>query len=260
MATDTGTRAGTGMTTTEPEHPGLPGAELPSLELVVARYREDLSWLRELGLPAQVYDKGPEPPAGPLPPGVRATPLPNIGREAHTYLTHIVERYADLPECTVFLQGNPFAHLAPPEEAPVTPAALRARLLELAAARKPFAGLAWFRLRCDGLGRPHDLADPAKKGRWLGWGKDIPVAATFEKLFGAPAPKEFIARAPTGNMLVRRERILARPLAFYRRALDLVLADPQDAENTGHAFERLWQAIFSGVPGVPSAPSESGPR
>lgn len=258
-ATATGTRAGTGMTTAEPEHPGPErprpgGPELPGLELVVARYREDLSWLRELGLPAQVYNKGPEPCLERAPAAqtqnVRVAPLPNIGREAHTYLTHIVARYADLPECTVFLQGNPFAHLAPPQEPPVTPAALRTRLLELAAARKPFAGLAWFRLRCDGLGRPHDLADPAKEGRWLGWGKDIPVAATFEKLFGQSAPKEFIARAPTGNMLVRRERILARPLAFYRRALDLVLADPQDAENTGHAFERLWQAIFSGVSGV----------
>jgi hypothetical protein len=48
-------------------------------------------------------------------------------------------------------------------------------------------------------------------------------------------------------MLVRRDRILARPAAFYRRALDLVLADPDDADNTGHAFERLWQAIFSGA-------------
>lgn len=244
MGTDTGIRVGTDMTTTERNR------SAPVLELVVARYREDLSWLRALGLPAQVYNKGPELDPATLPPDVRVCALPNIGREAHTYLTHIIDRYAELPECTAFLQGNPFAHLAPPEEPAMTPAQLHKRLLELAAARKPFAGLAWFRLRCDGLGRPHDLADPAKEGRWLGWGKDIPVAATFERLFDQSPPKEFIARAPTGNMLVRRERILARPLAFYRRALDLVLADPQDAENTGHAFERLWQAIFSGTSGA----------
>lgn len=229
----------------------------PGLELVVARYREDLSWLRELALPARVYNKGPEPDAsiGPaaLPPGVTVTALPNVGREAHTYLTHIVARYDALPEWTAFLQGNPFAHLAPPEDPAVTPGQLRARLLELMAAGKPFAGLAWFRLRCDGLGRPHDLADPAKEGRWLGWGKDIPVAAVFEKLFGQRAPREFIARAPTGNMLVRRDRILARPQDFYRRALDLVLADPEDAENTGHAFERLWQAVFSGAGARPAS-------
>lgn len=226
-----------------------PGGTSPAMQeiaLVVARYREDLAWLREVGLPATVYNKGPELDASALPPGVRLQSLPNLGREAHTFLTHIITHYAALPACMAFVQGDPFAHLVPPEEARPSPLALRQRLLDLAASGKPFAGLAWFRLRCDGLGRPHDLADPAKEGRWKGWGKDIPVARTYEALFESPAPREFIARAPTGNMLVRRERILARPLGFYQRALDLVLADPDDAGNTGHALERLWQAMFAG--------------
>ncbi len=219
----------------------------PELRLVVARYREDLSWLRGVGLPATVYNKGPQLDPHALPHSAAVHPLPNLGREAHTYLTHIIAEYDALPEWTAFLQGDPFAHLLPPEEPRMTPPALRAKLLALAEGGAPFAGLAWFRLRCDGLGRPHDLADPAKEGRWKGWGKDIPVAHTFEALFDAPAPREFIARAPTGNMLVRRKRILARPLTFYRRALNLVLADADDAGNTGHAFERLWQAVFSGA-------------
>jgi hypothetical protein len=236
----TSTRAGTAAADPHPRGPA------PEIGVVVARYREDVSWLAELGLPGVLYDKGPEPPAG-LAPGIRRETLPNLGREAHTYLSHIIAQYHALPPFTAFLQGDPFAHLAPPEEPRLSPAALRARLLDLAAQNRPFAGLAWFRLRCDALGRPHDLADPAKEGRWKGWGKDIPVGRTFEALFGAPPPREFIARAPTGNMLIRRDRILARPLGFYERALALVLADDDDAENTGHAFERLWQAVFSGA-------------
>ncbi|MHC1752694.1 DUF3431 domain-containing protein [Humidesulfovibrio sp.] len=265
------------MGTAERKHPA-PGPAPRGLELVIARYREDLSWLRALGLPATVYNKGPaltpdllkplapqpdvlppqpdalqsvalqsdSPQPGWLQTGVRVIPLPNIGREAHTFLTHIINEYTDLPEWTAFLQGDPFAHLAPPQEPRVSPVELRQKLLDLVALGRSFAGLAWFRLRCDGLGRPHDLADPAKEGRWKGWGKDIPVAQVFEALFDAPAPQQFIARAPTGNMLVRRERILARPLVFYQRALELVLADADDAQNTGHAFERLWQAVFAG--------------
>jgi hypothetical protein len=218
----------------------------PDIQLVVARYREDLAWLGALHLPGVVYNKGPKLAPEELPPGVRALVLPNLGREAHTYLAHIIANYDALPRHTVFLQGDPFAHLAPPEEPRLTPQGLRERLLAFAVKDQPFAGLAWFRLRCDALGRPHDLADPAKAGRWKGWGKDIPVAQIFAALFAAPPPREFIARAPTGNMLVRRDRILARPLAFYQRALALVLADADDAKNTGHAFERLWQTIFSG--------------
>ncbi|OIO01826.1 MAG: hypothetical protein AUJ49_07120 [Desulfovibrionaceae bacterium CG1_02_65_16] len=228
-------------------------AEQQQIGVVVARYAEDVAWLAKLGLPGVVYNKGPELPAGILPPGVRIAALPNIGREAHTYLAHIIANYAALPAHTAFLQGDPFAHLTPPDEPRLSPTGLGQRLRQLAAADTPFAGLAWFRLRCDGQGRPHDLADPAKKGRWKGWGRDIPVAATFTALFDAPAPRAFIARAATGNMLVRRDRILARPLAFYERALALILADPDDAWNTGHAFERLWQAVFSGA-GAPAGP------
>jgi len=242
---DAGGAAGAGDTVQ-----GREAADAP-LGLVVARYSENVSWLAALDLPGVVYNKGAAlPPAltnDALPPGFAQVSLPNVGREAHTFLTHIIANYSALPRHTAFLQGDPFAHLTPPEQPRLTAAQLRGRLLALAAQDKPFEGLAWFRLRCDGLGRPHDLADPAKKGRWKGWGRDIPVAATFEALFGAPAPRAFIARAPTGNMLVRRERILARPLAFYQRALALILADPDDARNTGHAFERLWQAIFSGA-------------
>lgn len=36
--------------------------------------------------------------------------LPNIGREAHTYLYHIVSNYYNLTDWTFFLQGNPFDH------------------------------------------------------------------------------------------------------------------------------------------------------
>jgi hypothetical protein len=232
------------------------------MQLVIARYREDLSWLREIGLPCVVYNKGPELAPSTLPPGAEVVNLPNVGREAHTYLTHILAHYHELPRHTALLQGNPFTHLAPPpsneEDIQETPQGLRKRLLELAHKDTPFAGLAWFRLRCDGLGRPHDLADPAKQGRWKGWGKDIPVARTFAALFQAPAPQEFIARGVTGNMLVRADRILARPEAFYRRALELVAADPDDADNTGHALERLWQLVFSGA-GSTAAAAASRP-
>ena len=238
---------------------------LSELQVVVARYREDVSWLRELDLPCLVYNKGPELAPEDLPEEASVVSLLNQGREAHTFLTHIIAEYHNLPRHTVFLQGNPFAHLAPPEEPRVTPQGLRQRILELAAKDAPFAGLAWFRLRCDGLGRPHDMADPEKRGRWRGWGKDIPVARTFETMFRAPAPEQFIARAATGNMLARADRIRFRPLDFYRRVRNLVLLDADDADNTGHAMERLWQAVFSGAepcadPGGPAAAPGPGGR
>ena len=34
--------------------------------------------------------------------------LPNVGREGHTYLHHIVNEYNNLADRTLFLQGNPY--------------------------------------------------------------------------------------------------------------------------------------------------------
>ncbi len=76
-------------------------------ELVIAHYTENLNWVRNLpaGLLTTIYDKSLE--------GLlewNAVSLPNVGREAHTYLHHIVNRYDSLAEWTIFCQGKPFDH------------------------------------------------------------------------------------------------------------------------------------------------------
>ena len=76
-------------------------------ELVVAHYTENLNWLRNLPASIQktVYTKGPE-----VQPEHNHLPLPNIGREAHTYLHHLVSQYDSLADWTIFCQGKPFDH------------------------------------------------------------------------------------------------------------------------------------------------------
>jgi len=202
------------------------------MQVVVARYREDVSWLEELGLPARVYDKSGAP--GP-------DALPNVGREAHTYFWHLAYTYPDFPEYTVFLQGSPLAHLEWG-----TVAELQFLISDAMRSGTGFKGLARYRLRCDGLGRPHDMRDPGHQGQWAGWGKDIPVAEVYARLFAGKVPETFIARGAAGLFVVRRERILVRPREFYLLGLALTEADPRDENNTGHALERLWQVAFNG--------------
>jgi len=203
------------------------------VEIVVARYREDVSWTAGLGFPVTVYDKSGRP--GPL-------ALPNIGRETHTYLSHILRRYDDLARHTVFIQGAPFDHMPPG----TTPADFAARIAQNVRLGLCFSGFAAFKLKCDRLGRPHDLSDPAKHGQRPGFGKDIPLGEVYARLFAGPVPETFLIPAPAGMLFVARERILFHSREFYRQALDLVASDPDDAANTGHAFERLWQVVFNG--------------
>lgn len=70
--------------------------------LVVARYTENLDWLQHVPIPTVVYNKGPYLPNSHI--------LTNIGREAHTYLSFIIDFYDNLPDKVFFTQGNPFPH------------------------------------------------------------------------------------------------------------------------------------------------------
>ena len=74
--------------------------------IVIARYDENLTWLDTQAIKLSlddvyIYNKNEKP----YKPGIYKNNfvLPNVGREAHTYLTYIVENYDRLKEYTMFL-------------------------------------------------------------------------------------------------------------------------------------------------------------
>jgi hypothetical protein len=88
--------------TSSPSLPPTPDTR--PLDIVVAHYNEPLDWLLSHADLASVYSKGQSPVK---PAHYReAKPLPNWGRESHTYLHHIVHNYDTLADVTLFLQGN----------------------------------------------------------------------------------------------------------------------------------------------------------
>eukprot|EP00891_Asterochloris_glomerata_P008461 jgi/Astpho2/8461/Aster-07646 len=84
----------------------------PKTEIVIAHYNDNLSWVETYTrmMPRNalwtIYCKGD--PATPLD-GVRSVVhhLPNVGREAHSHLWHIVQHYHNLADHTMFLPGSP---------------------------------------------------------------------------------------------------------------------------------------------------------
>jgi hypothetical protein len=80
-----------------------------SLQIVVARYNEDLEWLKDEPFnqyPVIVYNKGPNENFYHAPNITEIIPLENVGRCDHTYLYHIITHYDRLSEVTVFLPGS----------------------------------------------------------------------------------------------------------------------------------------------------------
>lgn len=206
-------------------------------ELVVARYTENLNWLHNLpahktpagwstGLTITVYDKSPDGSGGP-----RAIRLPNIGREAHTYLHHIVERYDSLADWTIFCQGKPFDHAFDFKKTlrqysePTTLADLTG---------PPFR---W-------LGHLIDTDDNAGNRLFRPWsknenGRGLDLLGFHRALFGTDGPERytFVLGA---QFAIHRDAIRRQPLDFYRNALDVSVTFPDAA----HCFERSWDRVF----------------
>ena len=200
----------------------------PTRELVVARYAEDLRWLGRVSkdIRRSVYDKG-DGSSG----GLR---LPNEGREAHTYLHHIVSRYETLSGITFFSQGKPFDHV--PD--------FHRILREETPASLPAHGFRWYSFLVDRDDAEGSLLFQA-------WSKNrekrpLPLRAFFRRLWDAEPPA-FVVFYAGAHFAVTAEAIRRHPKSFYERALHVSLELPDAA----HCFERCWDRVF-GVDGIPS--------
>ncbi len=81
-------------------------------EIVVAYYDEDLSWLSPYTDHCHIYQKGSKQIEQKTAQEFRQwDTLPNVGRESHTYLHHIITNYDCLAEVTIFFQGDIKSHL-----------------------------------------------------------------------------------------------------------------------------------------------------
>ena len=79
-----------------------------NIEIVVSRYNEDLEWLNNKPFsefPVICYNKGKNDDYNVI--NLKKTiKLKNVGREAHTYLYHIIKNYDNLAQVTIFLPGS----------------------------------------------------------------------------------------------------------------------------------------------------------
>jgi len=78
------------------------------VEVVVSHFNEDVNWLADYATKhrIKVYTKGDGQLHKKVHPEVKVESLPNVGRESHTYLRHIVDNYEKLADWTVFSQAG----------------------------------------------------------------------------------------------------------------------------------------------------------
>ena len=194
----------------------------------MACYREDLSWLRNVPAAWQItiYDKSGEAKAPPLPRAALVS-LPNVGREAHTYLHHIVTRYDDLAPRTVFCQGKPFDHAFD----------FHATLRRMAAQKEITTAF-------EPLGHLVDTDSHDGARLFKTWSKNedghgLDMRGFHRALWDSDGPDLYTFRGGA-QFAVTRECIREQPRAFYERALAVSASYPEAA----HCFERSWPLVL----------------
>jgi hypothetical protein len=187
-----------------------------TIDVVVARYNEDTTWMSALFHPRIfVYNKGdgPEPR------------LPNVGREAHTYLHHILENYDRLPDWTFFTQGDPNRHM---------PFSFLQGIIN-GWPKTYFRSALWIE------GGPiFFVSEPVRfegEAEGQSWEKGVPEV--WGELFTSDQPPGMVF-APGAIFAISREKLFSRSFAFYLKARDLT-----ERERGPWEFERLWAYLWT---------------
>jgi hypothetical protein len=174
------------------------------MDIVVARYNEDLEWIKPLQEKHNVivYNKGKEIES------IESIILPNVGREAYTYLYHILYNYHKLAEYTCFLQGNPFEHC---------------KELYKEIEETNFKPLGDQIFPVDAWGSMHSF---------------LPLGLVYENVFNHEFPGE-INFAIGAQFIVSKERIHRFRREIYNKLVDISVS-PQGP----WIIERLWLEMY----------------
>ena len=202
-----------------------------SVVIVVAKYKEDISWVNMLRYPYIVYDKSKD--------------IPNVGREAETYLRYIIANYETLPDYVVLLQGNPFDHLS-------KLSVLRKRYFWERKVFNPIENAVNYvnQSIANAIANRRDvvfLNDPYTEPH----DKYTRTRKPFMTLFNHPLPNTLLF--PIGaQYIVSRESILCRSKHFYETISNVMSTvdnkNPLSKENClvcPWTMERMWPYIFN---------------
>ena len=203
----------------------------PEYEFVVTHYKENLKWMERHADHCHVYDKNEVATAMNLK-FYQWERLPNVGRESHTHLHHIIANYHHLADITVFLQGS-LKHHQFSSYHDVTKYVQETK-------KKGFSVYRYKNLTH--WGRIHHVS------KWkimMDTGSLRPANQTlgefWESMFGSQHPDQ-VQMSYAGCFGVSKERIKAHPKEFYENLIQYV--NNHDNPEETHYIERFWVAIF----------------
>ena len=211
------------------------------LELVIARYNENLDWLDYLSKQSVIYNKGEKIYNEEK--YKKIINLPNVGRESHTYLYHIINNYNNLAEQTLFCQGNidnsiPYIMGLNRSLTPLNYIDSLYNEAEIMGySLNQYAG----NLYLDENGQFKNFKITSFGTQTI---KDSnhTLGTWYKNVFTEPCP-ERIPWYMKATFCISRNKILTRKKSFYQDLIKYLYDHPNP--EVGHFFERTWVKIFN---------------
>ncbi|XP_038065590.1 uncharacterized protein LOC119735746 [Patiria miniata] len=213
------------------------GRKIPlDYEIVVAQYQEDLDWVKPFANRTFVYHKGGD--AWPTSQWYSWERLPNIGRESHSYLHHIITNYDHLPDVTVFYPGEIADHKRHCRRNPLDAVSKAKRGIPCSKG----GGYSVHKKHVISAGDKYLLKPKNKYFR----PSDFTFMEFYEYIYGHKPRGGSIPHCWKACFAATREMIRKHPLEFYQRAIS-AHGNSSNAEES-HYFERLWFHMFHDEP------------
>jgi len=226
-------------------------------DLVIAYYKEDLSWLHEFKhLPFRkifLYTKGKTSPEAPV--SYIEEKLDNIGRCDHTYLYHIIKHYDDLGDVTIFCTGSTsLGHKLDKFRQIVKHVfATHNSVFSGVFCKSVRNAMYTYYMHAHKATYKNNQEDSAKDV--LTPSKIRPFGPWYEKHF----PKIRTTLLPYyGLFAVSNKHVKQHSLEYYEK---LIAEFPRHSNpEVGHYFERAWTAVFHPIPAHCLYDEKSGRR
>lgn len=213
--------------------------------IVIAHFNEDVTWINTITEHnIVIYSKGDQNTLSNATATATATiKLPNLGRESHTYVHHIITNYDTLSPVTVFLQANPFDHIKNVDslisEAKTHPSGLsqNAHVHDVGNC-SAFHG---FTIRQHMGQVVEEYKDGLNMGEWLKdiqGIQDIQCIQEFPILDLKKSPRWYIG----GCFAATKDAIQSVPLQMWNKIYDSLSYSMNPV--TGHYMERSWYMLM----------------
>ena len=218
------------------------------IEIVVARYNEDLKWLSEEPFnhnPIIIYNKGDNNNFEKSPNIKNIISLPNVGREAHSYLYHIIENYDNLAECTIFLPGSADLENKYERSKKMVIETNKSKNSVISSMKVNNVKDEFYNFEIDNYGSSHQQNRQINKDDSMQKSDIRPFGKWYEKLF-TDCQTSYVSW--NSIFSISKEHILQHPKTYYESLLKEV--DSHQNCETVHYFERAWEAVFYPLTGA----------